>query len=46
MRQSVNIINQCLAKLPKGPVKTQDTKITPPPKKELKKFYGSINTSF
>ncbi len=36
MKESVNIINQCLVKLPKGPVKTQDAKVTPPPKKELK----------
>tara|TARA_B100002051_G_scaffold127826_1_gene121626 strand:+ start:527 stop:1702 length:1176 start_codon:yes stop_codon:yes gene_type:complete len=36
MRESVNIINQCLVKLPKGPVKTQDAKVTPPSKKELK----------
>lgn len=36
MRESVKIINQCLVKLPKGPVKTNDAKITPPPKKELK----------
>tara|TARA_B100000029_G_scaffold263596_1_gene259781 strand:- start:198 stop:1373 length:1176 start_codon:yes stop_codon:yes gene_type:complete len=36
MRQSVDIINQCLVKLPKGPVKTQNAKVTPPPKKELK----------
>ena len=36
MRESVNIINQCIVKIPKGPVKTQDAKITPPPKKELK----------
>ncbi|MDA9717617.1 NADH-quinone oxidoreductase subunit D [Candidatus Pelagibacter sp.] len=36
MRESINIINQCLVKLPKGPVKTQDAKVTPPPKKELK----------
>ena len=36
MRESVKIINQCLVKLPKGPVKTQDAKITPPSKKELK----------
>ena len=35
MRESINIINQCLVKLPKGPVK-QDAKVTPPPKKELK----------
>jgi len=36
MRESVNIINQCIVKIPKGPVKTQDSKVTPPPKKELK----------
>ena len=36
MRESVNIINQCLVKLPKGPVKNQDAKVTPPAKKELK----------
>ena len=36
MKESVNIINQCLVKLPKGPVKTQDAKVTPPSKKELK----------
>jgi len=36
MRQSVNIINQCIVNIPKGPVKTQDAKVTPPPKKELK----------
>ena len=36
MRESINIINQCLVKLPKGPVKTQDAKVTPPAKKELK----------
>jgi len=36
MRESVNIINQCIVKIPKGPVKTQDAKVTPPPKKELK----------
>ena len=36
MRESVNIINQCLVKLPRGPVKTQDAKVTPPAKKELK----------
>ena len=36
MRTSIDIINQCLVKLPKGPVKTQDAKVTPPPKKELK----------
>ena len=36
MRESVKIIKQCIASLPKGPVKTMDAKITPPPKKEIK----------
>ncbi len=36
MRESVSIIKQCLSMMPKGPIKTQDGKITPPPKKEIK----------
>ena len=36
MRESVKIINQCLASMPKGPVKSTDGKITPPSKKEIK----------
>ena len=36
MRESVKIINQCLDQMPKGPVKSFDAKITPPPKKSLK----------
>jgi len=36
MRESVKIINQCLASMPKGPVKSTDAKITPPSKKEIK----------
>ena len=32
MRESVKIIKQCLSDIPKGPVKTNDGKITPPPK--------------
>jgi len=36
MRESVKIIKQCLASLPKGPVKTMDGKITPPQKREIK----------
>ena len=36
MRESVKIINQCLDQMPKGPVKSFDGKITPPPKKALK----------
>ena len=36
MRESVKIINQCLAKMPTGPIKSTDGKITPPAKEELK----------
>ena len=36
MRESVKIINQCLASMPKGPVKSTDGKITPPSKTEIK----------
>ena len=36
MRESIKIINQCLANLPKGPIKTMDGKISPPPKKDIK----------
>ena len=36
MKESVNIINQCLVKMPAGPIKSLDGKISPPPKKELK----------
>ena len=30
MRESVNIINQCLAQMPTGPIKSLDGKISPP----------------
>lgn len=36
MRQSLRIIKQCVARLPKGPVMVEDPKITPP-KRELMK---------
>ena len=36
MKESIKIINQCLDKIPKGPVKTLDGKISPPTKKEIK----------
>jgi len=42
MRESVRIINQCLANLPKGPIKINDGKITPPPKKELKQSMEAL----
>ncbi len=42
MKESVNIINQCLANLPVGPIKTDDGKISPPPKKELKQSMEAL----
>jgi len=36
MRQSVDIIKNCIDKMPSGPVKNIDGKITPPAKKDLK----------
>ena len=42
MRESVKIINQCLQNMPKGPVKTLDNKISPPPKKELKESMEAL----
>ena len=42
MRESVNIINQCLAKMPTGPIKTQDAKISPPTKKEIKESMEAL----
>ena len=42
MRESVKIIKQCLQNLPKGPIKTEDGKITPPPKKEIKQSMEAL----
>ena len=42
MKESVNIINQCLLKMPVGPIKTMDGKIIPPPKKELKESMEAL----
>jgi NADH-quinone oxidoreductase subunit D len=36
MRQSVKIINQCLDKMPDGPVRVNDRKVMPPPRAEMK----------
>jgi len=36
MRESLKIINQCLEKMPGGPVKVQDRKISPPPRGDMK----------
>jgi NADH-quinone oxidoreductase subunit D len=36
MRESIKIIKQCLKKMPKGPIMTDDTKIAPPKRSEMK----------
>ncbi len=42
MRESIKIIEQCLKNLPKGPVKSLDNKITPPPKKDIKQSMEAL----
>ena len=42
MKESVSIIKQCLAKMEKGPIKTFDGKISPPPKKEIKQSMEAL----
>ena len=42
MRQSVNIIIQCLNQIPCGEIKTDDRKITPPSRKEMKQSMESL----
>ncbi len=42
MRESVKIITQCLAAMKPGPIKTQDHKITPPTRAEMKRSMESL----
>ena len=42
MRESVKIIKQCIKKLPKGPVKTVDGKISPPNRDDLKQSMEAL----
>ncbi len=37
MRQSNRIIRQCLREMPTGPIKTNDRKVAPPPRAEMKR---------
>ncbi|MDH3770581.1 MAG: NADH-quinone oxidoreductase subunit D, partial [Nitrospirota bacterium] len=37
MRESLKIMDQCFAQMPEGPIKTQDHKISPPTRAELKR---------
>lgn len=42
MRQSLHIIGQCLNLIPAGPVKTDNQKITPPPRLQLKQSMEAL----
>ncbi|WP_265030909.1 NADH-quinone oxidoreductase subunit D [Wolbachia endosymbiont (group B) of Athalia cordata] len=36
IRQSISLVKQCVEKIPEGPIKTEDRKISPPPRAEMK----------
>ena len=42
MRQSLRIIEQCLNKMPAGPIKVQDHKIAPPPRSDMKQSMEAL----
>jgi len=42
MRQSLRIVEQCLARLKPGPVKIADNKIAPPPRGEMKRSMEAL----
>ena len=42
MRQSIRIIHQCLDKMPDGPVKVENHKITPPRRAEMKQSMEAL----
>jgi NADH:ubiquinone oxidoreductase subunit D len=42
MRQSIRIINQCLNKIPEGPIKVDNTKISAPSKTHMKQSMEAL----
>ena len=42
MRQSIRIINQCLNKIPEGPIKADNTKISAPSKTHMKQSMEAL----
>lgn len=42
MRESLKIIHQCLDKMPAGPVLSDDRKVVPPPRHEMKRSMESL----
>ncbi|MBM5782008.1 MAG: NADH-quinone oxidoreductase subunit D [Pelagibacterales bacterium] len=46
MRESIKLIKQCLAKMPKGPIMTSDRKVAPPKRSEMKHSMESLINHF
>ncbi len=46
MRQSVKLIKQCIEKMPEGPIATDDPKIAPPKRSEMKHSMESLINHF
>lgn len=42
MYQSIKLIEQCIAQMPEGPVKTLDRKVSPPPRAEMKRSMEAL----
>ena len=42
MRESINIMKQCLKDIPTGPIKAIDGKVSPPPESEIKKSMEAL----
>ena len=42
LRQSLRIVGQCIERMPDGPVKTTDRKISPPPRAEMKRSMEAL----
>ncbi|QKX03128.1 NADH-quinone oxidoreductase subunit D [Wolbachia endosymbiont of Litomosoides sigmodontis] len=42
IRQSISLVKQCIEKMPKGPVKTENRKISPPPRTEMKRSMEAL----
>ncbi|MBI4969744.1 MAG: NADH-quinone oxidoreductase subunit D [Rhodospirillales bacterium] len=42
MRESVKLIRQCAAKMPGGPCKVEDRKVSPPPRAEMKRSMEAL----
>ncbi|WP_265036355.1 NADH-quinone oxidoreductase subunit D [Wolbachia endosymbiont (group A) of Anomoia purmunda] len=42
IRQSISLVKQCIEKMPEGPIKTEDRKISPPPRAEMKKSMEAL----